>query len=136
MTQKYSIKTENGVSLDFTDHPFLWDIYNDLSPKQAILKAAQVGLTTLQILKSFYVARKKHLDIIYTLPTESDVQQFAGGKVNRIISQNPILQDWTKDKDSVEQKAVGQNLIYYRGTWTQKAAIMVSSDLNIYDEVD
>lgn len=134
--KKYAIKTETGEPIDFIDHPFLWDIYNDLSPKFAVLKAAQIGLTTLQILKSFWVAKKKRLDIIYTLPTESDVQQFASGKVNRIIAQNPILQAWTKDKDSVEQKAVGDNLIYYRGTWTQKAAIMVSSDLNIYDEVD
>lgn len=133
---KYKIKTETGEPIDFTEHPFLWDIYNDFSPKQAVLKAAQIGLTTLEIIKSLYAAKKRGLDIIYTLPTESDVQQFSGGKVNRIIAQNPILQQWTKDKDSIEQKAVGNNLIYYRGTWTSKAAIMVSSDLNIYDEVD
>lgn len=134
--KKHKIKTETGDPIDFTNHLFLWDIYNDLSPKQVGLKAAQIGFTTLEIIKSLWVAKNKGLDIIYTLPTESDVQQFAGGKVNRIIAQNPILQEWTKDKDSVEQKAVGNNLIYYRGTWTQKAAIMVSSDLNIYDEVD
>lgn len=134
--KKYAIKTETGQPIDFKDHAFLYDIYNDLSPKQVALKAAQIGFTTLEILKSFYVANKKHFDIIYTLPTESDVQEFAGGKVNRIVAHNPILQLWTKDKDTVEQKAVGNNLIYYRGTWTQKQAIMVSSDLNIYDEVD
>ena len=134
--ERHHIRNEQGVVLDFKDHPFLWDIYEDLSPKQVILKAAQIGLTTLQIIKSLWVARFKGIDIIYTLPTESDVQQFAGGKVNRIIAQNPVFQEWVKDKDSVEQKAVGDNLIYYRGTFTQKAAIMVSSDLNIYDEVD
>jgi hypothetical protein len=134
--QQHQIKTETGQPLDFRNHPFLFDPYRDFSPKQVVFKAAQIGFTTLEILKSFWVAKNKGLDIIYTLPTESDVQEFAGGKVNRLIAQNPILQEWVKNKDTVEQKAVGENLIYYRGTWTQKQAIMVSSDLNIYDEVD
>lgn len=130
------IKTETGLPIDIKSHLFLFEPYRDLSPKQAILKAAQIGFSTLAILKSFWVAKHRGMDIIYTLPTEKDVQEFVGGKVNRIVAQNPILQHYTKDKDSVEQKQVGHNLIYYRGTWTQKAAIMVSSDLNIYDEVD
>lgn len=134
--QKHNIKTETGVPIDFRQHLYLFEPYRDMSPKQVVLKAAQIGFTTLEIIKSFWVAKNYGIDIIYTLPTESDVQEFAGGKVNRIIAQNPILQQWTKDKDSVEQKSVGNNLIYYRGTWTSKAAIMVSSDLNIYDEVD
>jgi len=82
------------------------------------------------------MAKNLGFDIIYTLPTESDVHEFVGGKVNRIIAQNPILQEYVTDKDTIEQKRVGENLIYYRGTWTQKAAIMVSSDYNCYDEVD
>lgn len=114
----------------------MFEPYRDMSPKQAILKAAQIGFSTLAILKTFWVAKNKGLNIIYTLPTQSDVWDFAGGKVNRIVAQNPVLQEWTEDKDSIEQKAVGQSLIYYRGTFTQKAAIMVSSDLNVYDEVD
>ena len=132
--QKYGIKTENGVKLDFKDHKFLFEPYSDFSPKQAILKAAQVGFSTLAILKTFWVAKKKGLNIIYTLPTLSDVWDFAGGKVNRMVAQNPCLQEWTEDKDSIEQKAVGNSLIYYRGTFTQKAAIMVSSDLNIQSQ--
>src|SRR6185503_1377681 len=130
------IKTETGVPLDFHKHLFLFDPYRDLSPKQAILKAAQMGFSTLAINKAFWVAKNLGFDIIYTLPTESDVHEFVGGKVNRIIAQNPILQEYVTAKDTIEQKRVGENIIYYRGTWTQKAAIMVSSDLNIYDEVD
>jgi hypothetical protein len=134
--QSNQIKTESGQPLSFKEHLFLFQPYTDLSPKQVVLKAAQVGLSTLEILKSFWVAKNIGLDIIYTLPTDSDVQIFAGGKINRLIAQNPVLQGWVKDKDRVEQKSVGDNLIYYRGTWTQKAAISHSSDLNIYDEVD
>jgi hypothetical protein len=134
--EKNGIKNENGTPIDFYDHFFQFDPYSDLSPKQVTMKAAQIGATNKDIIKSLWVAKNLGINIIYTLPTDSDRNLFAGGKVNKIIAQNPIFQEWTKDKDSVEQKQVGESTIYYKGTWTQKAAIMVSSDLNIYDEVD
>ena len=131
-----NIKTSNGMPFEFTDHPFMIDVFNDMSPLQVGLKAPQVGWTETMIVKSFYVAHEKKKDIIYTLPTDTDIKEMAGGKVNRIVAQNPKLKKWVKDHDSVEQKGVGDNIIYYRGTWTQKAAMMVSSDCNIHDETD
>lgn len=134
--QEYNIKTEAGIPLDFYNHMYMVDIYRDLSPKQALLKAAQITASTCFSLKVPWVVKNIGLDAIYTLPTEDDRNAFVSGKVNRIIAQNPIMQQWTKDKDSIEQKQIGDNLINFRGTWTQKAAIMIPSDLNIYDEVD
>ena len=134
--QEYHIKNEKGDPIDFYDHRFLFQPYSDLSPKQVYLKAAQIGASTMQVLKSLWLAKMYNINEIYTLPTESDVQDFAGGKVNPIINQNPILQQYVEQKDSVEQKRVGNATVYYRGTFTQKAAIMVSSDANFYDEVD
>jgi Phage terminase large subunit (GpA) len=130
------IKTETGKPLDFTNHLFLYDIYNDWSPKLVCYKAAQIGFSTMAIIKSLYAADRLGLDCIYTLPTANDVKDFVGGKANRIINNNPYLQTLVQDKDSVEQKRVGNNVIYYRGTWTEKAALMVTSDLNIHDEED
>lgn len=133
---QHNIKNETGMPIEFEKRKFQWDMYNDLSPKQATLKPPQIGETVKNLVKSFYVAKKLKKDIIYTLPTQSDVQDMAGGKINRIIAQNPILREWTKDHDNVEQKTVGDNIIYYRGTFTQKAAMMVSSSLNMHDEID
>jgi hypothetical protein len=133
---KYKIKNESGMPLDFTKRKFQWDMLNDLSPNQVKLKPPQIGETLLNLIKSFYVAKKKRKDIIYTLPTQGDVHDMAGGKINRIVAQNPILKEWIKDHDTVEQKQVGDNTIYYRGTFTSKQAMMVSSGLNIHDEVD
>jgi Phage terminase large subunit gpA, ATPase domain len=134
--EAYGIKGEQGIVLDFKDHMFLWDIYSDMSPYQAIIKPPQIGATVMMIIKSLWVSKNKHKDIIYTLPTQSDVYDMGGGKVNRLVAQNPIFQQWVKDHNSVEQKAVGDNIIYYRGTFTSKQAMMVSSQLNIHDEVD
>lgn len=133
---KHEIKNEQGFPIEFEKRRYLWDIYNDLSPLQVVLKPPQVGMTVADTIKSFYVAKKKNRQIIYTLPTQGDVQDMVGGSINRIIAQNPILMDWIKDHDTVEQKAVGTSMVFYRGTFTEKQAMMIPSGLNIHDEVD
>lgn len=134
--KKHKIKNESGLPIDFTKRKYLWDIYNDLSPKQAFLKPPQIGATVMSMLKSMWVAKKLRKDIIYTLPTATDVNDIVGGSINRIITQNEILRQWVKEHDTVEQKSVGDNLIRYRGTFSPKQATMVPSSLNIHDEVD
>ncbi len=130
------IKNEIGQPIDFDKRPWLKEIYNDLSPKQAWLKPPQIGATVCNTLKSLWVAYTLGRQIIYTLPTQGDVQDMVGGSFNRIIAQNPILMSWVKDHDTVEQKSVGNSMIFYRGTFTSKQAMMIPSGLNIHDEVD
>ena len=133
---KYQIKNESGKEISFYDHIFLWDIYNDFSPQMVCLKAAQIGFSTLAILKTMWLAKHQKMDIIYSLPTSSDVNQFVGGKTNRIISQNPVLQEYTKDKDTIDQKQIGDSMVYYKGTFVERAALMTSADLYCSDEID
>ena len=133
---KHKICNEAGFPIEFKKRHFLWDIYNDLSPKQVLLKPPQIGATVMNTLKSMWVAKKLKRQIIYTLPTQSDVQDMVGGSINRIIAQNPILMEWVKDHDTVEQKSIGDSIIFYRGTFTSKQAMMIPSGLNIHDEVD
>lgn len=130
------IKNEKGDLIEFYNHPFLFDIYLDPAPNLVVIKGAQVGLSTLEILRNHYDAKNEKMDIIYTLPTDNDVSVFVGGKVNRIIQNNQCMMDDTKDKDSIEQKAIGKSMMYYRGTWTKKAAIMITADRLVHDEKD
>ncbi len=134
--EQNEIVNEAGKRIEFANHSYLKAIYDDLSPKIAILKPPQVGATVMNCLKALYVAHELGKDIIYTLPTQSDVQDIVGGSFNRIITQNQILRDWVKDHDTVEQKSVGANLIRFRGTFSMKQATMVPSSCNIHDEVD
>lgn len=133
---KHKIKNEKGDPIDFEFHEFQIAIYEDQSDNLVVVKAAQVGLSTLEILKNVRDAERFKMDIIYTLPTDADVGIFVGGKVNRIISNNPHLEKLTADKDSIEQKKIGQSMIYFRGTWTKKAAIMITADRLVHDEKD
>jgi hypothetical protein len=99
----------------------------------------------MMILKSFWYARYRNYNIIYTLPTFSDVFQFVPSKVNALINNTLLLQAWTKDKDTILQKKVGKSFIYYRGTFAKgteghkmesATGIMFSSDVNLHDECD
>ncbi len=129
-------KTESGALIDFADHKYLLQIYNDVSKRLAVMKAAQIGLSTLQIFRALWRAYYEHYDIIYVLPTMSDVQDFVAGKVNRIIEQNTVMQRWVADKDSIEQKRVGSSSIYFRGSWVERQALMISADELMLDEYD
>jgi hypothetical protein len=131
-----AIVNERGNPIEFRNHLFLYDIYEDWTPIQAIPKAAQIGFSTLAILKTLFAASKRKRNVIYTLPTVGDANQFVSEKVNQIISLNPAINSLVKDKDNLDQKKVGERFIYYRGTFTEKAALMFSSDLNVYDEED
>lgn len=132
----YNIKNEKGEPITFHQHQYLKAIYNDQSQYLVVMKAAQVGMSTCEILKNIRDAERYTMDIIYTLPTDEDVKIFVGGKVNRIIANNPHLMALVADKDSVEQKKIGESMIYFRGTWSKKAAIMVTGDRLIHDEKD
>lgn len=134
--QKHSIRTETGEVLDFSKYRFMYDIYADRSAQIVCMKAAQIGFSTYEILKSAFECRNDKIDIIYVLPSDDDVKRFSGGKTNKIILQNPIFQTWTKDKDSIEQKQFGSNTIYYEGAWTERAALSTTAKKLVVDEYD
>ena len=130
------IKNEKGDPITFDHHQFLYQPYIDESARITEMKAAQVGASTKGIIRNHFDAKRFKIDIIYTLPTDADVRTFVGGKVNRIIANNPCMIEDVADKDSIEQKQVGKSMIYFRGTWTKKAAIMVTADRLCHDEKD
>ena len=130
------IKNEKGELIEFFQHRYLSQIYRDQSQKMVVMKAAQVGMTTAEIIKNHFDAKRYKMDIIYTIPTDSDAKTMVGGKVNRIIANNPCMLKDVADKDSIEQKAVGPSMIYFRGTWTKKAAMSNSADRLSHDEKD
>lgn len=132
------VKNENGDPVEFRDHRFLRPLYRDSRPIQVIRKASQVGASTMEILRALHGARFWGINQIYTLPTVDDVGEFVRSKVNRIIKANPCIKEGVspKDADSVEQKQIGKSFLFFKGTHTEKEAIMLSSDRNIHDELD
>lgn len=136
--EQNGIRNENGDQVEFKNHRFLRKIYRDASPIQVIRKGSQIGASTMEILRALHDARFWGINQIYTLPTVDDVAEFVKSKVNRIIKANPCIMEGVsaKDADSVEQKQIGKAFLFFKGTYTEKEAIMLTSDRNIHDELD
>jgi hypothetical protein len=101
------------------------------------MKSAQVGFSTMGILKVFWGAKRMGWNCIYTLPTDEDVRFFAHSKVKPIIDNNPPVGAWIAGgADSTYQKRIGNAHIFWQGTKGQSRGIMITSDLNVHDELD
>jgi len=132
---KNKMVTETGKPIEFDNHSFLTQVYNDWTPKQYMCKCSQSGWTTMEIIKALYAAGVRKNSVIYTLPTDNDCKEYVKTKFNMIVEQNPVLKALVSG-DTMSEKRVGDRYIFFKATFSESAAIMTSSDLNIHDEVD
>lgn len=138
---KNNFTNENGVPMEFSDRSFLIEPLKDESKLLAVLKCSQVGFSTISIFKSAFMAIKYGYNVIYTLPTDSDVEEFTKAKTNRIYDNNPTLKSFLTD-DSLHTKGfrtlAGDNVgfIFSKGTYGRSASIMQTADILIKDEFD
>jgi hypothetical protein len=128
-------KNENDKPIEFSRHRFLVEPYNDDSPDLVVMKSAQIGWSTLAILKSFHALKYRGKNIIYTLPTQNVVKDFVVPKVDRLIEVNPGLKELVT-KDSLTQKRVGDRFVYFKGSFVEREAIMIAADMLVNDELD
>lgn len=129
------IINENDSPIEFHDHAFLVDPYLDRSPRQVIMKCAQIGWSTLAILRSFHLAKYAQANIIHTFPSRNMSKDFVVPKVNPLIMKNKVMSDMITE-DTVTLKGVAGRYIYYRGSYEQTEAISISAHILINDEFD
>lgn len=138
---KNKFVNENGVRMEFDDRSFLIDPLRDESKLLAVLKCSQVGFSTISIFKTAYHCIKYGHNIIYTLPTDTDTQEFAKAKTNLILSNNNDIKGFMVD-DSLNTKSFKTidgsktGFWFMKGTYGQSAAIMQTADILVKDEFD
>jgi len=129
------IVNEKGDLLEFKDRGFLIDILEDFSQVIVIKKCAQVGASVTFNLKAYYAADKGRFNVIYTMPSDTDVSEFVKTKVDKIFQANEVLRKKFSG-DTVGLKQIADRFIYYKGTRSKTAPISTTSDLLIHDEID
>src|SRR3990167_2218332 len=129
------ILTEKGEPFEFKQHFFLYDILRDQNPKKVIKKCSQVGLSVGMNLDVFHKADKQGISSIYTMPSDSDVQEFSKTKTDKIFQQNDVIRKRIK-LDNVELKQIGNTFIYFKGTRSKAAPISTTTDNLVHDEID
>jgi len=123
--------------MEFTHHSFMIDIL-DNEQNIVVQKCAQIGMSTCEIFRILHkVSQISGITWIYVLPTETDVRDFAGVKTRAIIQQNPNLPfKKTSARERLETLSNPPSFILFKGTWTEREAIMIDADGLTYDELD
>jgi len=128
-----NIVNEKGEIFDFKDRPFLLDILTDWNPEMVVTACAQVGKSVTFSLKTLFAVKHLHFNVIYTMPSDSDVNEFVSSKFNKIIQSNSH-EFHGMAADNVERKELNNRFIFFKGTISKTAAISTSADLLIHDE--
>lgn len=130
---KNKIKSEKQEELRFYDRLFLLDILTDWSPKICWKKCSQVGGSVIFNLKALFALAKFGFNIIYTMPTDGDVEDFVKTKTNPLLRANPDLFK-SINSDSIYLKEIAKRFLHFKGTISKSAAISTTADLLIHDE--
>lgn len=128
------IVNEKGEAFDFYDRPFLLDILCDWTPQIAIIACAQIGKSVTFSIKSLFAIKHLHFNAIYTMSSDSDVNEFVSSKFNKIVQTN-IHEFEGMATDNVERKEFNDRFIFFKGTNSKTAAISTTADLLIHDEI-
>ncbi len=109
------------------------DILADWSPEIVIKKCAQIGGSVTFNLKAGFAVKVLGMNVIYTFPTDSDVNEFVSSKTNKLLQANPQVFSGMPT-DNIERKELDGRFIFFKGTVSKTAAIMTSADILIHDE--
>lgn len=129
----------DGKLLDFTAiHYFQRQILDDTARINNVIKPAQIGITTATIAYMLAaLATQRRMNIIYALPSASDAQKMSTTKINPLIYASPeVNRLLNSEVNSNELKQIGDNFLYIRGTKSETAALSVSADILVLDELD
>ena len=128
----------DGKPFTFERHEYLIEPYADDHPDQTFMKATQLGLTSLGMLRSIYGARYRGFKgILYLFPSRSDVIDFSKGRVTPLIEDNPdSIGSWVRETDAANIKQVWNAFLYFRGMRSRAGLKSVPIDFLILDETD
>jgi len=129
---------DNTKPWSFAGHEFQKAILNDPAARVVVRKCSQVGVSELSVRMTLaLLATLRNHTAIYTLPTSSFAATFSKTRFDPVVQNSTVLNDMlNRNLDNVAVKQLGSSFLYVLGTFTQKAAISIPSDILINDEVD
>ena len=134
-----------GISLDgqpfsFKGHEYLVEPYAEIRRNREVIfeKAAQMGLSTLELLNTFHGSRYGFYPhgVLYLLPSKTDVTEFSKSKAQSIIDENPMIRSWILDTDAANIKKIGTAWLYFRGMQSRIGLKTITVDMIVFDEIE
>ena len=128
-----------GKKYTFGDkYGFQKSIINDTERVTNVVKLAQIGMTTATMAYLLAaVSTQPRFNAIYALPTASDANKLTTTKLNPLITESPEIKRLVDpDVNNNELKKLGKNFIFIRGSKSETAALSISADCLVADEID
>jgi hypothetical protein len=122
----------------FDRHEYLVAPYADDHPDQTFMKATQLGLSTLAMLRAIYGCRYLgYKGVLYVMPSRSDALDVAKGRINPLMEENSeTFGKWLRDTDSASIKGIHDAFLYLRGMKSRVGLKSIPIDFLIADELD
>ena len=128
----------NGRKFSTKGHEYQARIMEDESPEIVIKKSAQIGISEMSLRMTLgLVSIMPSFSSIYTMPTATLAGVYTKTRLDPIIEGSPYLREAVQgDLNSAEVKQLGpNNFMYMKGAASGNAAISVSADLLVHDEL-
>lgn len=139
-----------GRRFSFVGHEYLIEPYRDTHPFMVFAKAAQVAISTRNLLEAFWLADYLRIVVLYYFPSLLESQDFTQGRVDTLVNDNPYLSDRfldvkednprKKSADNVNIKQFAESVMYFRGlgklSGSKSRVKTVDGDVAYLDEVD
>lgn len=129
------LKNEQGQPLEWQDRRFLVELLCDLYPYQVSMKCSQIGLSTVEILKAYFLAQVLGRRIIYSLPSDKLVEDFSNTKLQAMERENPLIAP-TAVNNVTSKSWDRAGFVLLRGTMGKSQDVMVTADYIMADEVN
>ncbi len=117
-------------------HEYLDQILEDDHPDQTFEKSAQVGISTLVLMKAIYVAEHLGKKAIYFFQDDAAVSDFSNDRCQPMIEASPYLSKVSSGVSNVSLKQINAGSLYFRGLFSKGKAKSVDADAIFLDELD
>jgi len=107
----------DGRPFSLEGHEYQRDMLEEEAIRQVFLKGAQVGVTSIIMLKTLYglISARYLQGALYLFPSRDDVNDFSSGRFNPLINDNEEMAKYIKSTDAKNIKRIGRAMLYMRG---------------------
>jgi len=107
----------DGRSFSLEGHEYQRDMLLENATRQVFLKGAQVGVTSVVMLKTLYglISGRYPQGCLYLFPSRQDTLDFSRGRFSPLINDNEDVARFVQDTDSQTIKRIGKAMLYLRG---------------------
>jgi hypothetical protein len=107
----------DGQMFSIRGHEYQKDMLEETARAQCFLKGAQVGVTSIVMLKTLHglISGRYPQGALYLFPSRADVQDFSRGRFSPLINDNEHVRKFVQDTDAQTIKRIGSSMLYLRG---------------------